>query len=181
MSDYPITSTSSLKHFVQSGEKGSHFRTEIGHLHFSLLANLLIRILAHSDMYKKWALADREKTSPTETLENSPSQKLRTGFIEMETSQTRHRSGYMPYSNYTRWYTERENKAVNGTGAVSCRESIMSLPEDFCGLQSQISSITRTAWTDRPKYLFYSAQTAKDLITEWKKPQTASMQTCVIH
>lgn len=82
MSACPITSTSSLKHFVQSGEKGSHFRTEIGHLHFSLLANLLIRILAHRDMYKKWALAEREKASPTETLENSPSQKIKLASLK---------------------------------------------------------------------------------------------------
>ena len=101
MSACPITSTSSLKHFVQSDEKVSHFRTEIGHPLFPLLGFLLIRILAHHDMYKKWAIAEREKTSPTETLDNPQFRKLRIGFIEMEKSQTTHHSGQVPYSNYT--------------------------------------------------------------------------------
>lgn len=49
----PVTPTSSLKHFVQSDEKASHFRTEIGHPLCPLLGYFLIRILAHSNMYQK--------------------------------------------------------------------------------------------------------------------------------
>lgn len=76
----PITSTSSVKHFVQSGEKVSHFRTKIGHPFSPLLRYLLMGILAPSDMYKKWAAAKKEKNSLTDTLENAQCQILRIGF-----------------------------------------------------------------------------------------------------
>lgn len=124
----PITSISYPKHFVQWGEKIPHFRTKISHLPSPLLGYLLMGILVLSDKYKKWAAVEKKKNSPIETLENSQSQKLRIGCTEIEKPQTTHHLAHVPYTNYLCWYNERENKAVNGTVAASCRESVNVTP-----------------------------------------------------
>lgn len=134
----PITSTSSLKYFVQRGGKVSHSRTEIGPPFSPLLGDLSLGILAHSDMYKKWAATEKEKNSQTETLENPQSQNLRIGCTEMEEPQTTHHSGNAPYTNYRCFYNERENEAVNCTGAASCRESGNVTPRRLTWFTSQI-------------------------------------------
>lgn len=44
-----------------------------------------------------------------------------------------HQSGHVPCTNYPCCYNKRENTIFKGTGASSCRESIMPLPEELCG------------------------------------------------
>jgi hypothetical protein len=88
----------------------------------------------------------QEKAQPIQTLGNPGSQKLITGCIEISREIPCHASLWvMLYTNYPCYFNERENTSVKSIGAVSCPESVMSLPEDLRGLRTQIPSITKAA------------------------------------
>lgn len=98
----PITSTSCLKHFVQCGEKGITFYV------WNQSPSLTLAWLpSGGNSSSQWQVQkvgssrrEKKKNSPTKTLENTQSQKLRIGYIETEKPQTTHHSGHVLCTNY---------------------------------------------------------------------------------